>query len=78
MSLQHPELNALVAVARLGSFTRAAASLNLTQPGLSRRIRVIGESLDASLFDRLPEGARLTDAVRGVEKGFAGGSASRS
>ena len=64
MALQHPELSAFVAVARLGSFTRAAAELNLSQPALSRRIRMIERALGGMLFDRLPEGARLTEAGR--------------
>lgn len=64
MRIQLPELNAFLAVARIGSFTRAASSLNISQPALSRRIRVIEQSLGTSLFDRLPDGARLTEAGR--------------
>jgi DNA-binding transcriptional LysR family regulator len=62
MPTHQPELSAFVAVARLGSFTRAAAELSLSQPALSRRIRMIEQSLQAELFDRLPGGARLTEA----------------
>src|SRR5580700_8743087 len=64
MAVYQPELTAFLAVARLGSFTRAAAELNLSQPALSRRIRIIEEALDTALFDRMPDGARLTDAGR--------------
>lgn len=49
----------------MGSFTRAAAELNLSQPTLSRRVRAVERSLGTTLFDRLPSGARLTEPGRG-------------
>jgi DNA-binding transcriptional LysR family regulator len=65
MPLQPPELAAFVSVARLGSFTRAAEQLSLSQPALSRRIRALERALGTTLFDRLPSGARLTETGRG-------------
>lgn len=53
-------LRHLVAVARAGSFSRAAEELNLTQPALSRSIASIEERYGVRLFDRGRNGARLT------------------
>jgi len=64
MAVQHPELNAFVTVARLGSFTRAASELNVSQPALSRRIQILEQSLEVTLFDRVPDGVRLNEAGR--------------
>ncbi|MCP4363119.1 MAG: LysR family transcriptional regulator [Chloroflexi bacterium] len=50
------QLEAFLAVVREGSFTNAAAKLNLTQPSLSARIQQLEHSLGVSLFlrDRRP------------------------
>jgi DNA-binding transcriptional LysR family regulator len=64
MAFNLPELKAFVAVARTGSFTAASAQLHLSQPALSRRIGLIEQSLGAPLFDRHPDGARLTEPGR--------------
>lgn len=53
-------LRAFLAVAELGGFTRAAAALNLTQSGVSMRIRRLEAAEDIRLFDRLPGALRLT------------------
>ncbi len=75
-----PELSALQAFeasARLGSFTRAALELNLTQSAISRQIRDLEALLGVALFDRvrqrvvlsatgqrlLPEAERILDGV---------------
>jgi molybdate transport repressor ModE-like protein len=50
----------LLAVVQLGSFSRAAASLGLTQPTVSRRVEKLEESLGVRLMDRSPSGAVLT------------------
>lgn len=42
------------------NFVRAAARLHLTQPALSRSIRVLEEELNCQLFDRDPQGVRVT------------------
>ncbi|MFC7277077.1 LysR family transcriptional regulator [Paractinoplanes rhizophilus] len=49
-------------VAREGHFGRAAAALHITQPSLSRQIRALEQRAGARLFDRTPQGARLTAA----------------
>lgn len=48
------------AVARHGSLARAAQSLGVTHSTVFRRINHLEEDLSVRLFDRLPEGYRLT------------------
>src|SRR5215510_10849621 len=56
------ELRTFVAIARLGSFSRAAVALRRSQPAISRRIDLLEHELGVPLFERLREGAALTDA----------------
>ena len=62
MELDHVE--AFAAIARLGSFTRAASPLGLSQPAISRRIHLLEHELGAPLFERMRGGVALTDAGR--------------
>ncbi|PTB19831.1 LysR family transcriptional regulator [Trinickia symbiotica] len=58
-----PSLTALVefeAVARLGSFTRAATELGVTQAAVSRQVRFLEEALGVRLFHRLHRSIALT------------------
>ncbi|MFF0524599.1 LysR family transcriptional regulator [Actinomadura nitritigenes] len=50
------------AVADHRHFGRAAEALHITQPSLSRQIRQLERLLGARLFDRTPQGTRLTEA----------------
>ena len=50
-----------VAVSRLLNFTRAAEQCNVTQPSLSRAIKLLEEELGGLLFRRERESAHLTD-----------------
>ncbi len=62
-----PPLNSLrgfEAAARLGSFHKAAAELNLTQSAISQQIRGLETSLGQSLFFRNGRSISLSDAGR--------------
>ncbi len=54
-------LSAFESASRLGSFSRAAAELNLTQGAISRQIRALEEQLGIGLFDRKSQHVTLTD-----------------
>jgi LysR family transcriptional regulator, pca operon transcriptional activator len=54
IKLRH--LQAFLEVARQRSFARAAERLAITQPGMSKTIRELEETLGTSLFERTPKG----------------------
>jgi len=56
------DLVAFVAVVETGSIVAASARLNLTQPGVTRRIQNLEEMLGAELLDRLSKPLRPTAA----------------
>jgi DNA-binding transcriptional LysR family regulator len=58
------QLEYLVTVVDLGSFTRAAAELHVSQPALSHQIAVLERDVGGALLDRLPRAVRLTPAGR--------------
>jgi len=55
-----PGLEAFEAVARLGSFTRAADSLHVTQSAISHRIKALEAQLGCALFVRRARSVELT------------------
>lgn len=57
-------LQYFIEVARLHSFTKAAESLFITQPTISKTIRNIEDELGVTLFDRSGKRIELTDAGR--------------
>lgn len=74
-----PPLNALVAfeaAARLGSITRAARELCVTQAAVSQQVRRLEGHLGLALFARGGQGLRLTDEGRRYLDGIAGPLAS--
>jgi DNA-binding transcriptional LysR family regulator len=58
------QLEYLVTVVDLGSFTRAAAELHVSQPALSHQVAVLEQDVGGALLDRLPRAVRLTPAGR--------------
>ncbi len=58
------QLEALVVVYRLGSLTKAAAELHVTQSAISLLIRQIEENFQLRLFDRTTRALRPTAACR--------------
>src|SRR5260370_23114697 len=78
------ELPAVLAVAELGSFRRAAAALGYTQSALSQQVSALEAALGQPLFDR-PGGrapVRLTPAgeavCRRARRALSGGGAGRA
>lgn len=59
-SLHH--LAVFEAAARLGSFTKAASELNVSQPAVSQAVRRLEESIGMPLFRRGHRSIELTDA----------------
>lgn len=57
-----PQLAAFVAVVDIGSFTRAAARLKVSQPTVTTRIQALEQSMGVKLLERLPRGVKLTSA----------------
>lgn len=62
MEWSSTSLRVLRAVDEKGSFTGAASALGYTQSAVSRQIAVLERSCGARLFDRRPDGVRLTAA----------------
>lgn len=60
MNVTQRQMQAFLAVARLGSFTRAAERLHITQSGLSAMMRDLETQLRCRLFDRTTRAVSLT------------------
>lgn len=60
MAMEMHQLQAFVAVAEAGGFSRAAALLISTQPTLSRQVKALEQELGRALFDRLGRRVELT------------------
>jgi DNA-binding transcriptional LysR family regulator len=60
MNLNH--LRVFASVAEQGSLTRAARSLQVSQPAVSKQLGDLEHDLGTTLVDRLPRGVRLTAA----------------
>jgi len=56
------QLYALVALARRGSFTAAAAEMSLTQPAISHAIKTLEGDMGCRLVDRVGRRVQLTEA----------------
>lgn len=58
------QLQYVLTLANEGSFSKAADTLNITQPSLSQYIKKIEKEIGLSLFDRTNGDVRITDAGR--------------
>ncbi len=64
--MEHRDLKYLSALARAGSFARAARSLGINTSTISRRIGRLEDELGLSLFERKRTGSRLTAGGKAV------------
>ena len=64
--MERGQLEAFVMVAREGSFSRAAALLDLAQPSVTARVKGLEETLRAPLFVRKGRLVEMTDAGRAL------------
>lgn len=60
MSLLEPKLQAFKAIADIGTVHGAAKALNITQTGVTQRIRALEKQLSTTLFTRSRSGMRLS------------------
>ena len=61
------QLEVFEAIARLGSFTRAAEELHLTQPTVSMQIKKLTDAVGMPLFEQVGKRMYLTDAGRALQ-----------
>lgn len=62
------QLEVFEAIARLGSFTRAAEELYLTQPTVSMQIKKLADAVGLPLFEQVGKKMYLTDAGRELQQ----------
>jgi DNA-binding transcriptional LysR family regulator len=62
------QLRAFEAVARLGSVTRAAGELHVTQPTVSVQLRGLSRAVGEPLFENVGRGLRLTQAGETLQR----------
>jgi DNA-binding transcriptional LysR family regulator len=62
--MRERQIELFLAVAAAGSLAAAASRLGLAQSALSRHVAALEREVGAALFERRPDGARLTPAGR--------------
>jgi DNA-binding transcriptional LysR family regulator len=70
MDVNLRQMRSFIAVAKLGSFTRAAEFLHVSQPTLTVQIKRLEEALQLRLFDRNPRSVNLTRMGRDLVPAF--------
>jgi DNA-binding transcriptional LysR family regulator len=70
MDISLRQMRSFVALAKLGSFTRAAAFLHVSQPTLTVQIKRLEDALQLKLFDRNPRAVNLTRVGRDLLPSF--------
>ena len=66
MSTNFHQLHIFHTVARLGSFSKAAAELSISQPAVSIQVRELEKSMGSALLHRMRRGLHLTDTGQAV------------
>lgn len=61
-------LRHFLGVAEAGSFHAAARQMNISQPALTKSVRLLEAAFGTELFMRLPRGIRLTEAGENLHK----------
>ena len=75
MTIDSVQIECFVAASKYLNFSRAANSLYISQPVLSRRIARLEQELDVTLFDRTGRTLKLTDAGRKLSDFFVDSAA---
>lgn len=70
MDISLRQMRSFIAVAKLGSFTRAAEFLHVSQPTLTIQIKRLEDALQLRLFDRNPRSVNLTRVGRDILPAF--------
>jgi LysR family transcriptional regulator, carnitine catabolism transcriptional activator len=70
MTAEIRHIEAFLAIARFGNFTRAAAELHVSQPALTVQIRQLEAALGVRLFDRNNRNVALTQIGRALVTPF--------
>ena len=66
MSVNSHQLHIFYTVARLGSFSKGAEALSISQPAVSIQVRELEKSMGCTLLHRMRRGLQLTDTGRAV------------
>src|SRR5258708_12964142 len=64
MDITHQQLHIFQAGAEQGSYSRAAAVLYLSQPGVSLQVKALEKSIGLPLFEKVGRTLHLTEAGR--------------
>ncbi|GGL80451.1 LysR family transcriptional regulator [Streptomyces fumigatiscleroticus] len=72
MTIQLGWLRTFVTVYRLGSFTKAAQALTISQPAVTHQVRNLEKEVGRLLFERLPQGVRPTPAAEALVREVQG------